>query len=94
MFRVEDIGILRKSLVTFVGDVDKVRVIVESAIGIVMTDLSTFAMFLQSFYRCLEDVVIAYPCPTAHQRTLSHLGHIRKAIIVLVVRLVEYLVVA
>ena len=63
VFRVEDISILRESLVAFVGDVDKVRVIVV----FMMYNLSAFAMLFKSLYRCLEDIVITDLRPTVHQ---------------------------
>ena len=50
-------------------------------------------MLLESFDGCLKDIVVAHPRPTAHQRTLPHLGHVGKAVIVIVVRLVEYFIV-
>ena len=53
---VEDIGILCESLVAFVGNVDKVGVIVKGAVLVMMSDLSAFAMLFKSLYRCLEDI--------------------------------------
>ena len=50
-------------------------------------------MFLQSFDRGLEYVVVSEPCPAILQRTLSHFWHVHKAVTILVVHLVEYFIV-
>ena len=85
VFWVDDKGILGKSLVAFVGDVDSIGVRGVS----VMTDLSSLTMFFQPLDGCLEDITVAHVGPTAHQRALAYFRHIHKAIVIFVVCLVE-----
>ena len=86
--RVQDEGVLGESLIALIGDIDEIRVVH----SLPMCNLSTLAMLLQSLDGHLEHIRVADIGPSAHQRTLPHLGHICKTVIIVIVSLIEYLV--
>ena len=89
MFLIQEESILGKGLIAFVGDVYQIGMHIACRM---VSNLSSFTMLLQSFDGSLEDVAVTQPCPTTLQRTLPHLRHIHKTVVIVIVRLVEYLI--
>ena len=88
---VDDEGILGERLIALISDVDEVRI---GCHRMAMYILSALTMLLQTLHGSLKDIGVAHIGPAAHERTLSHLGHIGKAVVIVVVSLVEDLIVA